>query len=75
MTYYEIYREGETLAFDTLDEAIAFANENDCTTICEIGGSWDEYEKCWFCQEWRCDTNTQGLCEHCESYLISRGEI
>ena len=48
-----------------------------CDLIAEIGGSWTEFKKCWFCDKWVDITtmNKNDLCDHCESYLISRGEI
>lgn len=93
MSYYETYKvtpSGETdadgidykgsceiMSFDTLEEAIEYADKNKCTLISEIGGAYDEYVKCWFCNEWveSTTTNSNGLCERCESYLISRGEL
>lgn len=67
----------EAVAFETLDEAIAFADENDCNLICEMGGSWDEYKKCEFCGDWgliyEIDQNN-GICERCSLALYSRGE-
>jgi hypothetical protein len=68
---------GLCIACDTFEEATQTADENDADYICEIGGSWDEYKKCWFCGEWvsiDC-LNKNDLCDHCENYLISRGEI
>ena len=75
--YFEIGLKGEIIAFEDFDEAVAFANENDVDLISEIGGSWDDFRKCWFCGEWvpESDLNKNDLCYHCESYLISRGEI
>lgn len=57
------------IAFDTLEEAIQFAEENNCELICEIGGSWDEFRKCWFCEEWLPTTEFNHgatVCERCE---------
>ena len=75
--YYEIGNNREILSFDTLEAAIEYADANDVTLISEIGGAWDDYVKCWFCEEWVpvSETNRENLCNHCESYLISRGEI
>lgn len=75
--YYEIGIKGEIIAFDDLDDAIAFADENDIELISEIGGAYDDYMKCWFCGDWSPvgDMNNNDLCYRCESYLISRGEI
>lgn len=65
--YYEV-SSGECIyAFDTLDEAIEFADENECTLISEIGENWSDYEKCWFCEEWYESTelNKDGVCCRC----------
>ena len=61
----------------TMEDAIKYADENGADLICEIGGSWDEFRKCWFCEEWvpTSELNKNDLCDHCENYLISRGEI
>ena len=65
------------VGFDDLESAIEYAAANGADLICEIGGSWEEFRKCWFCEEWvpTSELNKNDLCEHCESYLISRGEI
>ena len=82
-TYYETYKitlsgdvdaDGidykgscETTAFDTLEEAIEYADKNGCTFIAEIGGNWEEYNKCLFCEEWYPSTeiNANGDCQRC----------
>ena len=70
-TYYEIAHEGTLNAFDTLEDAIEYAEENDITTIQEIGGCWAEFEKCWFCEEWFdvSELNTNNECSRCESAI------
>ena len=70
-TYYEIAHEGTLNAFDSLEDAIEFAEENNITTIQEIGGCWTEYEKCWFCEEWFdvSELNTNNECSRCESAI------
>jgi len=85
MHYYEVENKqtntggmpAGVVAFDTLEEAIKYADENGADEINEIGGSWDDFRKCWFCCEWVpvCELNKNDLCDHCENYLISRGEI
>lgn len=82
MHYFEVSRKTtevfpEVNAFDTLEEAIEFADKNNGELITEIGGGWYEYKKCWYCDEWVDITtmNSNSLCDKCESYLISRGEI
>ena len=75
--YYEIGINGEIIAFDDFDDATAYADAHGATLICEIGGSWDDFAKCWWCDNWVpvSDMNKNSLCSHCESYLMSRGEI
>ena len=70
-TYYEIAHEGPLNAFDSLEDAIEFAEENNITTIQEIGGCWTEFEKCWFCEEWFdvSELNTNNECSRCESAI------
>ena len=70
-TYYEIAHEGTLNAFDSLEDAIEFAEENNITTIQEIGGCWTEFEKCWFCEEWFdvSELNTNNECSRCESAI------
>ena len=67
----------EAIAFEDLESAVECANEIGAEDIAEIGGSWDEFKKCWFCEEWVpvTEMNKNNLCDHCENYLISRGEI
>lgn len=79
-TYYETahYEPGSeyptATAHDTLEEAIAFAEAHGITIIEEIGGSWDEYEKCEFCGEWySSDELEKGLCWMCEQAIKSHG--
>ena len=85
-TYYEVVvpmecaeddmrcRSG-SVAFETFEEAVQFADENGATFISHIGGSWDEFQKCWWCEEWLPSTDfgtAEDLCKKCESYLKSR---
>lgn len=78
-TYYEIEHKesGGVIGFEDLENAIEYAESNECGLICEVGGSWTEFKKCWFCGEWVdvTEMNDNDLCNHCENYLISRGEI
>ena len=76
MTYYETAKHGELQAHATLEEAIKFADENNCCIICEIGGNWAEWQKCSFCGDW-CESvelNVNGYCSYCEQAIKSRGE-
>lgn len=77
-TYYETYtNENDACfhAFDTLEEAIEFAEENGCTTIQEIGGSYTEFEKCEFCGEWYdvSEMNIENYCERCQIAIQDHG--
>lgn len=67
----------EAVAFDTLDEAIEYADKNSITSITEIGGSWIDYEKCSFCDEWfdSCELNKDGECQNCQQAIKSHGGV
>ena len=74
--YYETFTDHETQAHDTLEEAIAFAEANHCKIIAEIGGNWDEYQYCWFCQEWQPTTDFNigaSVCYRCERAINDHG--
>lgn len=75
MNYYEVGINGEIHAFDTLEEAFNFADENNCKIISEIGGNWEDWEKCTFCGDWFPSTelNTRGECEQCERAIKDHG--
>lgn len=67
--YYEVgCHDGSVQAFHSLEDAIAYADKNKCTAISEIGGSWTDYKKCEWCEEWydTCDINRGGICYRCE---------
>ena len=80
--YYEIDHGGEVYTFATLDEAIAYADDHiipnatdpDAVTICEIGGAWDDFRRCWWCGDWYPDYDLRGtgICEYCEMAIDSR---
>ena len=73
--YYETVQQTknypEVVAHDTLKDAIKYAEEHNIKTIQEIGGSWTEYEKCWFCEEWfsTYELNTKNECSRCETAI------
>lgn len=84
MTYYEVEgpdaRDGlpnGVQSFDSLDEAIAFAEANDRDRISTCGGDWEDYGKCWFCGDWVpvSEIGTTDACWRCELELYSRGEL
>lgn len=69
MHYYETGTDHETQAHATIEEAIAFADENNCEIICEIGGNWEEWRKCWFCDDWMPTSEfsrNATVCHRCE---------
>lgn len=74
--YFEIAGAGEIIARDTLEEAIETADEIGATLITEIGGSFDEWIKCPFCDEWDISTSitSAGVCRRCQLAIYSRGE-
>lgn len=66
---------GSYYAHDTLEEAIEHADANGINYIYEIGGNWEEYEKCAFCGEWYSSTelNEYGDCERCVQAMRDHG--
>lgn len=66
-----------TVAHDTIEDAIEYADTHEVTHIYEIGGSWDEFEKCGFCGEWfpSNELNKEGDCFYCEQAIKSHGGI
>lgn len=64
-----------TECFDTLEEAIEKADKVGAELITD-NETWEEYLKCWFCNEWypSCDIDKQGLCDRCKLAIWSRGE-
>ena len=70
-TYYELAHKDTLCAFDSLEQAIEYAEKHNIKTIQEIGGSWAEYEKCWFCEEWFdvSELNTNNECSRCETAI------
>ena len=73
--YYEVSCDREVHAFDTLDEAIAFADDYGATIISQIGGNYIDYEKCSFCGEWFdcCELYGNGICRYCDQAIKSHG--
>lgn len=62
-------------AHETIEEAIEFAEANGIKTIYEVGGSFDEFEKCEFCGEWyTTEELNNGICWRCKLAIWSRGE-
>ena len=68
-TYYEVQcGDNAVQVFHNLEDAIAHADANGYKLISEIGGSWTEYEKCEWCEEWydSNDIGRTGICYRCE---------
>ena len=76
MHCYEVYTFGENTSFDTLEEAIEFAEKNDLSVIQEIGGSFTEYKKCGWCGDWvdSYELRNSWACDYCRQAIESRGE-
>lgn len=55
------------VAHATLEDAIQYADAHGCDIICEIFGNWNEFKKCWFCEEWfnSNDLIGTGVCHKC----------
>ena len=70
-----IYTDLEVVAFDTLDEAIEYADNYGCNIISQIGGNWSDFERCTFCGEWweSTELNKDGECMYCEQAIKSHG--
>lgn len=73
---YILYTYGGSTEFATLEEAIEFANKNDMSIIQEWGGSYTEYRKCGWCDEWvdSRELRNSWACERCRLGIASRGE-
>ena len=86
MHYYEVVKrddlapsdgvdwKGACYACDTFDEAVQIAESVGAELISEIGGSWEEFAKCWFCEEWQpiTEINNNGCCDRCARAIWSR---
>ena len=57
----------EAVGFDTLEEAIEYAETHGIKTVSQIGGSFDEFEQCCFCGEWFevNELDTENTCDRC----------
>ena len=73
--YYEVAGDHEIRAFEIFEDAAAYADEIGSKTIYEIGGSFDEYEKCWFCGEWFTtgELDEDDLCDSCAVAVRDHG--
>lgn len=65
--YYEIYVRGVHYAAPDLESAIETAEAVGADCVSQIGGAWDEWERCTGCGEWfpSVDLDTRGNCERC----------
>lgn len=66
-TYFEIYVRGAHYAAPDLESAIETAEAVGADCVSQIGGAWDEWERCTGCGEWfpSVDLDTRGNCERC----------
>lgn len=67
--YYEVQGGKDGVrCFHSLEDAVEFADANGCELISEVGGSWTDYSKCEWCEEWYDvnDINRAGVCYRCE---------
>lgn len=66
-----MYCEVNHISFDTLEEAIDYANANGCKVVSE----YIEYEKCSFCGIWfeSTDLNQHGECYRCARTIREHG--
>lgn len=74
MHYYELYTFGENTRFDTLEEAIEFANAHNMSTIQEIGGSYTTFKRCGWCDEWvdEYELRNSWACNRCRLGIESK---
>ena len=65
--YFEIYARGVHYAAPDLESAFETAEAVGADCVSQIGGAWDEWEKCAGCGEWfpSVDLDTRGNCERC----------
>ena len=79
MHYYEIVNPvtRKTHTFNDIDDAITYAESVGAVSVQEIGGSWYEFTRCAWCEEWQplCDFDGTCYCVNCRNYLKSRGEL
>lgn len=66
-SHYELFTFGENTCFDTIEDAIEFADKNGLSIIQEVGGNWEQWERCSFCNDWfpSCDLNELKRCDRC----------
>ncbi len=77
--YFEAYEDNESILtyHETFDDALDYIEECRAAveTICEIGGTWEAFDKCDFCKEWtpRSELNDEHICEYCEQAIKAHG--
>lgn len=66
---------GICAAFDDLGSAIEYAEAVGAACVSEIGGAWDEWEKCTDCGEWfpSVDLDRAGMCAACATVERDHG--
>ena len=73
---YEVWKKDEPMmAFLELEDAIEYANQNECDLIMDIQRNDEEYEKCDFCGEWYPieELNIDTYCERCQRAILDHG--
>lgn len=73
--YYEIYARGVHYAAPDLESAIETAEAVGADCVSQIGGVWDEWEKCTDCGEWSpsVELNRVGMCAACATVERDHG--
>ncbi len=72
--YFTTYEDDDKIIalHDSFDDALEYIYQTSAAVdrIEEIGGSWDVFKKCEFCNDWftEYELNENRLCDHCEWY-------
>lgn len=72
--YFTTYEDDDKIIalHETFEDALEYIEKTSAAVerIEEIGGSWDVFKKCQFCEEWTPtnELNESGFCGHCEWY-------
>lgn len=73
--YFATYEDNDKIIamHDTFDDALEYIYETSAAVerIEEIGGSWDVFKKCEFCNDWftEHELDEDGWCEDCNWYV------
>ena len=78
-TYFELTHDDNGTEvynyFSDFEQATEYADEHGATQIDEIGGAWDEFNKCEFCGDWFTaqELKADGVCNQCYQASKSHG--